>query len=71
MYKLTYRNIPNNIIVEEYCFWDKEENRRIFIDEQGDTEMITCERLNPRLWSVDFWKTFWYCLTNTTWYRQK
>ena len=49
MYKLTYRNIPNNIKVEEYCFCDHEEKRRLFIEDAGDLELIAHERLMPRL----------------------
>ena len=66
MYKLTYRNISNNIKVEEYCFWDHEEKRRLFIEEEGDLELISHERLMPCMWSVEFWKMFWLCLTNYT-----
>lgn len=63
MYRLTYRNIPNNIKVEEYCFWDKKEQRTLFIDEEEDLELISSERLWPTLWSMEFWKLFWRCLT--------
>ena len=66
MYKLTYYDIPNNIRVEEYCFWDHEEKRRLFIEEQDDLELISHERLMPRLWSAEFWKLFWLCWTNYT-----
>lgn len=67
MYKLTYRNVPNNIKVEEYCFWQKQEARRLFIDEEGDLELISCEYLHPfPIWSLDFWKYFWLCFTNYT-----
>lgn len=66
MYKLTYRNIPNNIKVEEYCFWDYEEKRRLFIDEEGDLELISKESLHPVFLTPEFWKTFWLCLTHYT-----
>lgn len=66
MYKLTYRNIPNNIKVEEYCFCDHEEKRRLFIEDADDLELISHERLMPCLWSAEFWKLFWRCLTNYT-----
>ena len=66
MYRITYRNIPNNIKVEEYCFWQKQEARRLFIDEEGDLEFISCECLRPMLWSREFWRVYWRCLTNYT-----
>lgn len=66
MYKLIYRNIPNNIKVEEYCFGNHEEKRRLFIEDAEGLELISHERLMPRLWSAEFWKLFWRCLTNYT-----
>ena len=66
MYKLTYINVPNNIKVEEYCFWDTEEKRRLFIDEEGDLELVSRERLLPTAWTLEFWRIFWKCLTNYT-----
>ena len=66
MYRITYRNIPNNIKVEEYCFWKKQEARRLFIDEQGDLNLISCEPLCPLMFSIEFWRIFWRCLTNYT-----
>lgn len=66
MYKLTYINVPNNIKVEEYCFWDSQEKRRLFIDEEGDLELVSCEKLMPPFGTLEFWKLFWRCLTNYT-----
>lgn len=66
MYRITYRNIPNNIKIEEYLFWEKHETRRLFIDEEGDLELISCEKLMPSFGTVEFWKLFWRCLTNYT-----
>lgn len=71
MYKIIYRNILNNTLIEEYCFWDKEEKRRMCLTDQKDTELVFCERLKPCLWSKEFWKTFWLCLINTTTYKER
>lgn len=66
MYRLTYHNIPNNLKVEEYCFWKHEEKRRLYIDEKGDLKLVSCEKLVPTFLSKEFWKLYWRCLTNYT-----
>ena len=66
MYELIYRNLETGALIKEYCFADYEEKRRLFIEDAGDLELISHERLMPRLWSAEFWKLFWRCLTNYT-----
>ena len=68
MYKLVYRNISNNTTIKEYLFYLKSEKRRMFL-EQDDVELLSYECLCPPVWSKEFWRTFWYCLTNRTTYR--
>jgi hypothetical protein len=66
MYELIYRNLETGILIKEYCFANREEKRRLFLDDNG-YEIVSCKRLMDTFLSRSWWRNYWKCATRETW----
>ena len=66
MYELIYRNLETGILIKEYCFANREEKRRLFLEDNGD-EVVSCKRLMDIFLSRSWWRNYWKCATRETW----
>lgn len=66
MYELIYRNLETGILIKEYCFANREEKRRLFLDDNG-YEIVSCKRLMDIFLSRSWWRNYWKCATHETW----